>query len=49
MPGIGELIDGAMQQAPQPARQLKGAKDALIAAMIPRRRPLRAADRLCAC
>jgi hypothetical protein len=21
MPGIGELIDGAMQQAPQPARQ----------------------------
>jgi hypothetical protein len=22
MPGIGELIEGAMQQAPQPARQL---------------------------
>jgi len=21
MPGIGELMDGAMQQAPQPARQ----------------------------
>lgn len=24
MPGIGELIDGAMQQAPQPGRQLMG-------------------------
>jgi hypothetical protein len=23
MPGIGELIDGAVQQAPQPARQGK--------------------------
>jgi len=25
MPGIGELIDGAMQQAPQPGRQAGGA------------------------
>ena len=25
MPGIGEEIDGAMQQAPQPGRQVKGA------------------------
>jgi hypothetical protein len=24
MPGMGELIDGAMQQAPQPGRQLTG-------------------------
>jgi hypothetical protein len=24
MPGIGELIEGAMQQAPQPARQAGG-------------------------
>lgn len=24
MPGIGEVIDGAVQQAPQPARQANG-------------------------
>ncbi|CAE6921868.1 protein of unknown function [Pseudomonas marincola] len=26
MPGIGELIEGAIQQAPQPARQSMGVK-----------------------
>jgi hypothetical protein len=30
MPGIGELIEGAMQQAPQPERQLMGAGGAVI-------------------
>jgi hypothetical protein len=30
MPGIGELIDGAMQQAPQPARH-----DCLPSANLP--------------
>jgi hypothetical protein len=26
MPGIGELMEGAMQQAPQPARQFMATK-----------------------
>jgi hypothetical protein len=30
MPGIGEEIDGAMQQAPQPGRQETGEDEALM-------------------
>jgi hypothetical protein len=30
MPGMGELIDGAMQQAPQPGRQLAGSSGEVI-------------------
>ena len=30
MPGIGELIEGAMQQAPQPGRQLMGEAEDMI-------------------
>jgi hypothetical protein len=30
MPGIGELIEGAVQQAPQPGRQLAGADEESI-------------------
>jgi hypothetical protein len=30
MPGIGELIEGAVQQAPQPGRQLTGAGEEII-------------------
>jgi hypothetical protein len=30
MPGIGELIEGAMQQAPQPGRQLMGAGEGFM-------------------
>jgi hypothetical protein len=31
MPGIGEVIDGAMQQAPQPGRQERGeSREAMV-------------------
>jgi hypothetical protein len=30
MPGMGELIEGAMQQAPQPGRQLAGSGETFI-------------------
>jgi hypothetical protein len=30
MPGIGELIEGAIQQAPQPGRQLAGSGGDII-------------------
>jgi len=33
MPGMGELIDGAMQQAPQPGRQLTGSSGGVIASV----------------
>jgi hypothetical protein len=32
MPGIGRVIDGAMQQAPQPGRQASGALTPIRAA-----------------
>jgi hypothetical protein len=44
MPGIGEVIDGAMQQAPQPSRQGIGAP--LADSMVGRTFVVFGADRM---